>query len=479
MGDAMAQVQYPLQVSADGRYLEDQNGEPYLINGDTPWSLIVRLSKTEADAYLEDRRARGFNAIVTELIENEFGGPANRDGELPFLSPGDFSQPNETYFQHADWVIEKAAEKGLLVILTPAYLGSACGSQGWCQEIQASTPAELRGFGNYVGNRYRDFENVIWMHGGDADAAAFGVDDAVDQIVDGILEVDPPKLQTAHCARQLSALDCYDKPWLNVNTTYSDCAESAARTRADFERGRQMPFFFLEGTYEGEGASATCLRAQAYWSVLGGSAGHFFGNSPVWLFGNNWEGALDSVGSRSMFYYGALFRDRRWNLLSPDYNATVVAGDRGTVAEADYVAAAVASDGSSVIAYLPALRTISVDLAAITGPQAKSWWFEPASGATRLIGEFATGAVVDFTPPEAGDWVLVIDSAELGFPAPGTGGLSSPGDPQPPGKSGSGATSPVLLMILLVLSSFGIRGIGWPRQNCRSSTAHPKAAGSN
>ena len=61
--------QYPLKLSVDERRLEDQAGQPFLINGDTPWSLIVGLTKAEAELYLEDRRSRGFNAIITNLIE--------------------------------------------------------------------------------------------------------------------------------------------------------------------------------------------------------------------------------------------------------------------------------------------------------------------------------------------------------------------------------------------------------------------------
>jgi hypothetical protein len=224
-----------------------------------------------------------------------------------------------------------------------------------------------------------------------------------------------------------------------------------------------MPFFFVEGRYENEGASPGCLRAQAYWSVLGGSTGHFFGNRPIWFFGDGWENALDRVGSRSMTFFGALFRDRRWHLMNPDYDASVVTGDRGTVDDTDYVAASVASDGSSIIAYLPVLRTISVDLSAISGVQAKAWWFDPATGAAQLIGEFATGATVDFTPPGAGDWVLVVDDSDLDLPAPGSGGVPSPptgpgpGDPQPPSRSGSGAINPALPMLLLALSVLRFR----------------------
>ena len=226
-GQALA-AQYPLKVSVDGRHLEDQAGQPFLINGDTPWSLIVGLTKTEAEQYLEDRRVRGFNSIIVEIIENQFGGPYNRDGDYPFLSSGDFSQPNEAYFQHADWVISKAAEKGLLVVLTPAYIGYDCGGEGWCPEMKADTLADLRGYGRFLGNRYKAYDNIIWMHGGDAAAGDFGALAHVNAIAEGIREVDPGKLFTAHCLRQKSAIDCYNEPWLDINNTYSNCDLSAS-----------------------------------------------------------------------------------------------------------------------------------------------------------------------------------------------------------------------------------------------------------
>ncbi|MCI0401178.1 MAG: DUF4038 domain-containing protein [Gammaproteobacteria bacterium] len=55
--------------SDDGRYLVDQTGKPFFINGDAPWSLITGLTKSEAELYLNDRHQRGFNAIIVNLIE--------------------------------------------------------------------------------------------------------------------------------------------------------------------------------------------------------------------------------------------------------------------------------------------------------------------------------------------------------------------------------------------------------------------------
>ena len=418
-GQAFA-VQYPLKLSADGRYLEDQAGQPFLINGDTPWSLIVGLTKTEAATYLEDRRSRGFNAIIVEIIENKFGGPYNRDGEYPFQSIGDFSRPNELYFQHVDWVISKAAENGLLVILTPAYLGYNCGNEGWCPEMKAATLADLRSYGNFLGNRYKAYNNIIWMHGGDAAAGDFGAMAQVNAVADGIREVDPGKLFTAHCARQKSGIDCYDQSWLEINTTYSDCVLSASKTRTDYQRSPAVPFFYVEGRYEGEGTTdGRCIRSQAYWSVLGGANGHFFGNNPIWLFDPGWETALNSSGSRNMTYFGNLFASRPWSLLVPDYAENIVSGNRGSITSNNYIMAARASDGSVIMAYMPAGGTVSVDMSTVAGSSADAWWYNPRNGVAQYIGDFPANGSQSFTAPDASDWVLVIDNADLGYLPPG------------------------------------------------------------
>jgi hypothetical protein len=55
-------------LSADGlrrrRRLLDTDGRPFLVQGDTAWSLIANLDYADAIRYLDDRRAKGFNAII-------------------------------------------------------------------------------------------------------------------------------------------------------------------------------------------------------------------------------------------------------------------------------------------------------------------------------------------------------------------------------------------------------------------------------
>ena len=198
----------------------DQTGAPFLVQGDAAWSLISGLTKEEATQYLDARRRQGFNSVIVNLIEHQFRGPVNRYGDGPFTMPGDFSTPNEKYFQHADWVIRKAQENGIQVFLAPIYLGYIGTKEGWIEELQANGPEKARNWGRYVGKRYRGFDNILWIIGGDRNPDK--ARDSVDAVAQGIKETDDRHLLTAHCHPENSAVDQYrNEGWLDLNDTYT------------------------------------------------------------------------------------------------------------------------------------------------------------------------------------------------------------------------------------------------------------------
>jgi hypothetical protein len=51
----------------------------------------------------------------------------------------------------------------MVALMFPAYLGSACGDEGWCQEMLAQTDAAMRNYGSWISDRYRSYGNIIWM----------------------------------------------------------------------------------------------------------------------------------------------------------------------------------------------------------------------------------------------------------------------------------------------------------------------------
>jgi hypothetical protein len=418
-----------LSVSANHRYLVDQNHVPYFLQGDAAWSLIVGLNDTEVEQYLRNRKDKGFNAVNVELIEHRFcmKPPLNEAGDAPFTTPGDFSTPNEKYFAHADWVIRKAAENGIYVLLYPIFLGAKGTDEGWVEEALANGPEKCLDYGRYLGKRYKDFDNIIWLMGGDRHPGP--ALEEVDMVALGIKEYDQRHLFSAHCDSDHSAVDDFSGGrWLDINTTYT-YGIVHAKLLQDYNRAPAMPFVLIESSYEGEhNASEVQIRRQAYWAVLCDSFGHFFGNNPVWHFDGpglfpakmTWQQAMDLPGSVGMMYWGRLFRSRAWFDLVPDQKHEVVTGGLGEFTGLDYLAAARTSDGSTVIAYLPTKRTITVDMSKVSGAQTIGWWFDPRTGRATAAGTFPTSGTQELTPPAEGDWVLVLDDASKRRLPPGS-----------------------------------------------------------
>jgi hypothetical protein len=420
---------YPLKVGPTGRYLVDQNGKPFLLVGDAAWSLVAQLTDADADAYLADRQRLGFTAVLVNLIEHEFStnAPADIYGLKPFARKA-FTTPNEAYFAHADHIIQSAAQKGILVLLAPAYLGFGCGDQGWCAEMQAASLAQMRAWGRYVGRRYGRFDNIVWVIGGDADPSP--VKGKVLAVVGGIRSVDSRHLFTAHNARGTMAIVPWSgAAWLVVNDIYTGGLEYVHAESA-YAVSPARPFFLVEAYYENErGTSAQSLRAQSYWTVLSGGFGHVFGNCPIWSFGapaaarvcpaTDWRAEQHAQGSLNMSFFQALFGGRHWYSLVPDVTHIALTAGYGTPGEKDYATAAYAADGSSIIAYLPSSRAVTVSGRRLAGARMTAWWYDPGTGVATRIGSYPTSGTRVFTPPGSGDWVLVVDSQRSGFASPG------------------------------------------------------------
>lgn len=448
---------YPVRVSANGRHLANASGQPFLLHGDTAWSLIVQLTRGEAEVYLENRRLKGFNAILVNLIEyyNATNPPKNKYGNGPFTTPGDFSTPNEAYFAHADHVIQKANEKGILVVLNPCYAGysrnGTSSAVGWLKEIIANGPAKCRNYGRYVGNRYKGFTNILWQAVGDMNPPAGGAAERNWlEILQGIKDASPASgLWSAHyqrfsTARDLSAF----APHMTLDNAYGG-NRSYVHTLRAYNRADVRPTFYNEGYYEDANPGAAGLgtaqqmRAQAYWALLSGATGHIFGSHQIWAFGGpledglsglDWRAGMERQGSHEMVHVQALFQGRAWQKLVPDRNHTVVTGGYGTIGVddrtpgGDYVTAARTGDGSLVMAYVPSTgtgsRTITVDMARLSGTS-HARWYNPTNGAyTTVAGSpFANSGSRDFTTPGnngtgTNDWVLAMETAISPPPLP-------------------------------------------------------------
>jgi hypothetical protein len=415
---------FPLKIDPSNRYLVDQRNVPFLINGDSPWSLIVGLTNQEVELYLKVRREQGFNAIVLDLIEhylgggdNEKGAPYNRDGQGPFLVPGDFTRPNEAYFAHADWVLQRAGELGFVVFVFPCYLGYPNSEEGWYRELKANSVEACHDYGRYLGRRYAKVKNIIWVAGGDRNPD--DVRTQMSALVEGIREVDASKLWTAHCFPENSAADQYgNEPWLAINSAYTH-EDVAGKCLESYSQHPTRPSFLFESNYENDIRRRTAddTRRQAWIAALSGTCGQFFGNRPVFLFDKGWPPALISRGARYQDYLRRCLLSRHWENLVPESGRRLLPAGLGT--GADQRAAAVSRDRLTALIYLPKGEPIEVELPLLDGPAVRAWWYNPRDGSNRDAGTFATVNRRTFSAPDRGDWVLVLGSTSHDIEPPG------------------------------------------------------------
>ncbi len=62
-----------------------EDGTPFFYLGDTAWELFHRLSKEDAEKYLENRREKGFTVIQAVILAELDGlNTPNMEGEKPF-----------------------------------------------------------------------------------------------------------------------------------------------------------------------------------------------------------------------------------------------------------------------------------------------------------------------------------------------------------------------------------------------------------
>jgi hypothetical protein len=420
---------FPLKVSANRRYLADQKGQPFLVVGDTAWSLIVQLPSADIRHYLLDRQKKGFNSVIVNLLERKFcaNPPKTIMGLAPFLIPGDFGRPNPAYFDFAHQVVKQANDLGITVWLAPAYLGYRGGDEGWYSELKACGPTTLREYGRFLGQRFRDLPNIIWLMGGD-----YSPPEAdrwtVTAIAEGIRVQAPEQLMTAHGAPGEVALHDLGQPsWIDVSAAYGREDQLLKLMRADYRRTPARPFVLIEGTYENEhDAPPAAIRRQAYWAMLAGACGQFFGNCPIWHFDGpgtftpktTWKKAVDGQGTWDMIRLRNVFASLSWQELTPDFDHQVVVHGRGE--ELETIVAALHRERKLALAYVPstglAPRTLTIDLKALAGP-VSARWFNPTNGRFQAVdgSPFPNRGMQQIESPgdngaAANDWLLMLQA---------------------------------------------------------------------
>ena len=194
---------------------------------------------------------------------------------------------------------------------------------------------------------------------------------------------------------------------------------------AEYLRQPVRPFVLVETTYEGEhNSTPDVIRRQAYWALLSGACGQFFGNNPIWHFDGpglfpaqmSWHQALDAAGSRDMALLRELFIRLPWPQLAPEENHSILAEGYGS--DVATALTAVTRGGKLAITYIPSTGTDTRELTIATDRFAKpvaARWYNPTSGRFVEVegSPYANHATQHLrTPGDNGtgtnDWVLIL-----------------------------------------------------------------------
>ena len=445
-----------LKVSDNHHFLVTESGAPFSWLGDTAWEIFHRLTREEADRYLQNRADKGFTVIQAVALA-EFDGlhEPNAYGHKPLIDddptrPDVRDGPDNDYWDHVDYIVKKANDLGLTVGFLPTWgdkwnKGSGAGPQVF-------TPVNAALYGEWIGRRYKD-AGLVWILGGDR-----GIDNDTHREIIRAMALGLRKgdggvhLITLHPNGGAgSAGNFHKEPWLDFNMRQNghdlEFTGRYDRTREDYNLAPAKPALDAEPIYEDHPVSfnakkfghsvAADVRRAAYWDLFGGAFGHTYGHHSVWQFFdpakrggvNNpllpWTEAIDQPGAAQMQHARHLLESRPFLTRVPDDSVIVEskiptampgAGTRHFGATRDEA-------GSYAMVYAPVGRAFKVRMDKITGAKVKAWWFNPRDGRAAAMGEFPNTGERDFTPPNPGealDWVLVLDDAAKNFPAPGS-----------------------------------------------------------
>ena len=443
-----------LKISENKRFLVTETGEPFFWLGDTAWELFHRLNREDADRYLEDRASRGFTVIQAVALA-EFDGlnTPNAYGHRPLVEhdparPDVQDGPNNDYWDHVDYIVDKANSLGLRVGFLPTW-GDKW-NQKWGVGPVVFTPENAAAYGEWLGRRYKE-RALIWILGGDRAIETDEHRAIIVAMARGLRAGDGgTHLCTFHPMGGHSSSEWFHKnDWLDFNMRQNghdaEFTPSYAGTIDDYNREPIKPVIDGEAIYEDHPVSfrpqehghsiASDVRRALYWDLFSGAFGHTYGHHSVWQMwqpGRDpinfpllpWYEAVAQPGASQMQIGRRLIESRPILTRIPDDSIIVTDRVETSVPGAGRYRFKATRDneGTYAMVYAPVCRAFTVRMDVIQGSRVRAWWFNPRNGEAEEIGTFANTGERTFVPPDPGemlDWVLVLDDSSKSYPEPG------------------------------------------------------------
>ncbi|MBA4853563.1 glycoside hydrolase family 140 protein [Emticicia sp. BO119] len=430
-------------VSENKRFLM-KDGKPFFWLGDTAWELFHRLDRADADYYLKKRASQNYTVIQAVALA-EFDGLTvpNPYGDLPLIN-NDPTKPNETYFKHVDYIIDRAADYGLTIGFLPTW-GDKLNKSSWGKGPEVFNMDNAKVYGKWLATRYKNRKNIIWILGGDRQPRENTNDVEVWRamaagIVEGIGGNDMA-LITFHPQpnKEGSSQWFHSDDWFDFNMFQNGhCRDTPIydNIKGSYDRAVVKPVIDGEPIYEDHPvcfnandlgtSNAYDVRKYAYLDLFAGAFGHTYGCHDIWqMYSPNreavngphtyWQQALELPGAKQMQHARRLIESRPFLDRVPDQSLIV----ENNQAPSERIQATRGKDYAFI--YSAAGKPFTVNLGKISGSQLNAYWFDPRNGKVQGINKVDNKGSQKFSPPRSGygqDWILVLDDASKNFPQP-------------------------------------------------------------
>jgi len=435
-----------LKVSKNKRFLVTEDNKPFFWLADTAWELFHRCDTTEVKMYLDKRKSQGFNVIqAVALAELDGLNTPNPYGNTPLLNNNP-ETPNPKYFEHVDWVIKEAKKLDLHIALLPTW-GDKLNTKSWGVGPEVFNVKNSHSFGKWIGNRYRSYDNIVWVIGGDRNPRQNSQDMAVwNSMAKGVLtayENPDAVLMTFHPQPKEnggSSTWFHNENWLDFNMHQTGhCANQGTYKHITHDYGLQPTKPVLDGEplYEDHPncfnakelghSSARDIRRIMYWNVFAGAFGQTYGCHAVWQMydldkeGINqplrpWKQALDLPMANQVKHLKKLMLSRPFLNRIPDQSMII----DNQIDDNNYTMATRDMDGTYAMIYFPMGEAKSITLKNLKGDSFTTWWYDTRTG-TSFKGENIKVKELEVKPPSKGlgnDWVLIVDNPSSNYTKP-------------------------------------------------------------
>ena len=397
---AINNPQFPLKISKNKKYLTDQRGLPFLMNADTGWLLLQKLSTDDIKIYFSKRKSQTFNTVLIQLLPPLPTGQ-NFYGQPPFSIPNDFSTPNEVYFNHVAAVLAEAQKFDILVAINPVWLGDISG--GWANVQVQNGDSVCNAYGQFLGERFKKFDNVLWIMGGDSDAPHD--QNVIRVMANGIKSSADHQLITYLGARFNPNNDVIKQvPWLDFRTTQAQFNLPQMSEMSQTSYHNPKAFVVCKTKYEST-ETAQSTRQYAYQAMLTGGSGQCY-VSKNWKFDKNWLSICDLPGAQQMKLFYKFMVHLPWEHFVPDTQKQFIPDSPA----ADQILAASLSNRRLMVAYIPESRPLQIDFSKFKGNRLRVSWLSPRTGKKWVTAHHAPkDGIRQVKPPTVDeDWLLVI-----------------------------------------------------------------------